>query len=454
MISSKAVGAGAFVAIGALLFTAVLFMIGSRRMLFEERFPVYTEYAKLGQLQVGAVVRVAGMNAGEVTEIAVPAGPAAKFRVRMEVRDDLHQLIRTDSIATTQTEGLVGAIYVNIETGSQQAPEVAEGGTIGSREPFTTADLLQQASETVALVNKTVETLSVDIEKTVHQISLTAAETHALLTDITPEIKVVADNGARIAADTQMIVAGLQAGEGTMGKLLKDDSLYLRAREIADEAKVTMANVRDVTDEARRAITDFRSDDGPAQGLFADVRATLSQAREASSAMADNMDALRHNFLLRGFFNRRGYFDLDAISPAEYRNGVLENGKRRPMRTWLDAALLFETRPNGALALTEDGRARLDSAMATYLRYLPSNPLVVEGYTTGGTVGEQFRLSKQRAGIVRAYLLGRYDLMPLHTGSIALGSDAQGSPSGNGWDGVAVTLFLDNSTGVQFVNAN
>src|SRR5688572_28685972 len=102
MISSKAVGAGAFVALGAALFTAVLFMIGERRMLFEQRFPVYTEYAKLGQLQVGAVVRVAGATAGEVTDIEVPQSPAGKFRVRMEVRDDLHPLIRTDSLATTQ----------------------------------------------------------------------------------------------------------------------------------------------------------------------------------------------------------------------------------------------------------------------------------------------------------------------------------------------------------------
>ena len=44
--------------------------------------------------------------------------------------------------------------------------------------------------------------------------------------------------------------------------------------------------------------------------------------------------------------------------------------------------------------------------MSTYLRHLPSNPLVVEGYATEGTVGERFRLSRQRAGIVREYLLG------------------------------------------------
>lgn len=451
MMSSKAVGAGAFIAIGAVLFTVVLFMIGERRMLFEDRFPVYTEYAKLGQLQVGAVVRVAGMNAGEVTEIQVPGSPAGKFRVKMEVRDDLQQLIRTDSIATTQTEGLVGSIYVNIATGTEQAPQIAEGGTIPSREPFTTADLLQQASETITLVNETITSLSGDLEETIQQISATTEDAHKLFVDITPQIKAIAADGSRISADTQQIVAGLRAGEGTLGKLIKDDGLYRRAREIADEAKVVMTNVRDVSDEARRALADFRSKDGPAQGLLGDMRVTLTQAREATADLADNMEAMKHNFLLRGFFNRRGYFDLDAISPAQYRSGVMENGKRKAMRIWLNASVLFETREDGAEILSADGRTRLDSAMATYLRYIPANPLVVEGYATEGTAGDRFRQSRLRAGMVREYLLGRYELMPQNTGYIALGEDAPDSPSGGGWDGVAMTLFLD-AAALQLAN--
>jgi phospholipid/cholesterol/gamma-HCH transport system substrate-binding protein len=445
------VGAGAFVVIGALLFTAALFVIGERRMLFENRFEVYTEFAKLGQLEAGAIVRVAGMNAGEVTEIQVPESPTQKFRVKMEVRDDLHPLVRTDSIASAQTEGLVGGIYVSIATGTAQAPEVPKGGTIPSREPFALADLLAQASDTVAQVNMTVEKLSGDLETTIDQIEMTTKDAHQLFIDITPQIKATAENGSRISADTQRIIESVRAGEGTLGKLINDDGLYVRAREIADEAKTVMANVRQVSDEARRAIADFRSEDGPAQGLFADMRVTLSQAREATADLTDNMEAMKHNFLLRGFFNRRGYFNLNAISPAEYRNGVLEKGKRKAMRIWLASAVLFEPGPGGVEVLSAEGRARIDSAMTTYLRYVPSNPIVIEGYATEGSVGEQYRLSRQRAGIVRAYVLGRYGLMPQNTGYIALGSDAPGSPSGDVWDGVSLTLFLDASA-LQFAD--
>jgi hypothetical protein len=161
------------------------------------------------------------------------------------------------------------------------------------------------------------------------------------------------------------------------------------------------------------------------------------------------MEAMKHNFLLRGFFNRRGYFDLDAISPVDYRKGVLENGKRKAMRIWLANRVLFESGPAGTEVLSADGRVRIDSAMATYLKYLPTNPIVVEGYASTGTIAERFQQARQRAGIVREYVLGGYELPPQNVGYIALGSDAAGSPAGERWDGVALTLFLDR-TALQF----
>ena len=111
------------------------------------------------------------------------------------------------------------------------------------------------------------------------------------------------------------------------------------------------------------------------------MRTTLGQAREATADLADNMEAMKHNFLLRGFFNRRGYFDLDSISPAEYRTGVLENGKRKAMRIWLkSAAAASRPGPDGTEVLDSDGALGSIRRCRPTLKYLPANPLVVEGY--------------------------------------------------------------------------
>jgi phospholipid/cholesterol/gamma-HCH transport system substrate-binding protein len=154
--SSRLVATGGFVLGGLVLFAVGLFMIGERREMFSKKFTVYTEFARITGLQSGAPVKVAGMMAGEVTEIRVPASPAAKFRVELKIREDLHGLVRSDSIAAIQTEGLVGGTYLAVGTGTEQAPAVPEKSTIPSREPFEMADLLQQMSDTVALINQTV----------------------------------------------------------------------------------------------------------------------------------------------------------------------------------------------------------------------------------------------------------------------------------------------------------
>ena len=451
MISTKAVGAGAFVVIGLLLFAVGLFMIGERRMLFEKRFTVYTEFSRLGDLETGAPVRVAGADAGEVTDIEVPAKPSAKFRVKMEVREALHPIIRTDSIAVPQTQGLVGGTFINIAAGTDQAPRLPEKGTIGGREPFEISDLLQDASDTMMMIGDTVMALRGDAETAVKEVAGTAQDAHALLDQIRPDLEAMAKNGNTISNDSRELVAKLNAGQGTIGKLINDDDLYRQFQDLTNQAQETVANLHQVSDEARRAIADVRSKDGPAQGLLADMRTTIGQAREATADLADNMEAMKHNFLLRGFFNKRGYYDLDTISPAEYRTGVLENGKRKAMRIWLKSSLVFEPGPDGTEVLSESGRARIDSAMATYLKYLPSSPMVVEGYAPAPTVSERFRLSRRRAGIVRQYIVGKYEVPPQNTGYIGLGEEALNSPDKDRWDGVSLTLFLDR-TELQLAN--
>jgi len=81
---------------------------------------------------------------------------------------------------------------------------------------------------------------------------------------------------------------------------------------------------------------------------------------------------------------------------------------------------------------------------------VPSNPIVVEGYSTEGTVGDRYSRGRARAATVREYIIGRFNLTPQNTGFISLGEAAPGSPTGEQFDGVAITLFLDRDE-LQFV---
>jgi len=82
MPSARLIGVGVFVIGGLLIFALGLFMIGDRRSLFADLFVVNAEFAQVAGLRDGAAVRVNGMEAGEVTDILIPASPAGRFRVR------------------------------------------------------------------------------------------------------------------------------------------------------------------------------------------------------------------------------------------------------------------------------------------------------------------------------------------------------------------------------------
>jgi hypothetical protein len=104
------------------------------------------------------------------------------------------------------------------------------------------------------------------------------------------------------------------------------------------------------------------------------IRNTLSSIEEVTQDLAESTEALKRHFLFRGFFQDRGFFDLDTISREAYQEGLLERDHRTAVRIWLDAAVLFERDRDGVERLTPDGRGRIDSAMSQLVQYPATAP--------------------------------------------------------------------------------
>jgi phospholipid/cholesterol/gamma-HCH transport system substrate-binding protein len=436
---------GAFVIAGVLLFAVGLFFIGDRRMLFDRSIEIYTEFANLAALEEGAKVRVGGMDAGEVSSIQVPASPSAKFRVKLRIREDFHQLIRVDSLATVQTDGLVGNKFVQIEAGTDQAQVIPERGTIPSREAFELSAMLQRMSDTVDLIRTTIVDLKGGIDVALTSVTETADEAQNLLTDLGTEAREIMDSTQKISRNLNVIVAGVRDGKGTVGKLLADDSLYTSVKSISVDVEKAVASLREASEQARAAVADLRGDNGPLKGVSGDLQQTLASARDAMQDLEENTEALKHNFLFRGYFNKRGYFDLDELTVEQYRQGALETKDRRALRIWIRASVLFAPDANGNERLTPDGEARLDSAMSQFLRYPRNSPFIVEGYSSGATNDVRFLSSRRRLQLVRDYLVGKFAIDPAFVAAMPMGQEASGSPDGDRWDGVALAMFVPTS---------
>ena len=375
-------------------------MIGDRQMAFAKKVTLYTEFKKITGLQPGAVVRVSGAKAGSITQILPPDTPSGKFRVEVEIVEDLHQLVRTDSLATIETEGLVGGNYLGITTGSDTAPIVAANATIAGKEPLDIAELVQQMGDTVTKVNAVVDDMRDDVQRAVVAIADTAENANVLITGVTGEVTKIAASGALISADAAQIADGIRSGKGTIGKLVNDDELYNRVSTIAKQTEETTAYARQLVQSAKETLEGLQSKDGAVQGMTASVKQTMDDARGSMASFAENMDALKRNFLLRGFFNKRGYFDLAQISPADYRHGVLTKGEPSspgPRLASIRCAVRAGVWPPGTGAVERGGQDRRGRGDRTLPGYLASGILMVEGYAQQGRNDEQDPRSRARA---------------------------------------------------------
>lgn len=442
MTGSRVVVVGAFVVFGILLFGAGLFFIGDRRMMFSDTFEVYAEFANIAALQGGAIVRVGGMDAGEVETIHVPQRPSAPFRVKMRLREDLHQLIRVNSIASIQSDGLVGNKFVQVEVGTEQSQPVPAKGTIRSEEPFDLPDMLKKMSGTIDLVTTTIVDVQAGLDEALQSVSATAKGAQTLMDGISVDVRKVMASTQKVTEDLNVIVSGVRKGRGTVGKLLTDDSLYTSVTSMSAEAEKAVANLREASEQAKGAIADFRGENGPMKGVTGDLQRTLESARDAMADLAETTEALKRGFFFRGFFNDRGYFDLDDVSVQAYREGALETKDKRVLRIWVGAPVLFAKDANGNEILTDGGRARLDSAMAQFVHYPKTSPFVVEGYAHDVTGDERFLHSRARAQLVRDYIVGKFGLNPQVVAIMPMGSQASFSPTGEQWDGVALAIFV------------
>ena len=450
MSQSKLAAVGAFVAGGILLFAVGLFLIGDRRLLFAEQFELDAQFGRVTGVQVGTKVRTAGLDAGEVLELQLPSRPSERFVVRMRVREDLRPLVRTDSIATIQTDGLVGSAFIQISRGTDEAAMVPPGGQIEGHDPIEFVDLIEDGRTMFRTISTEMVDLKDDVSATFAALTDTTRAANVVLGEAGDELTKVAQAGVRVAdefrgvlADTRQTIDRVQAGEGTIGRLVTDDSLYRRAEGLAAEAEQSVRNVREITDQARITLDGFTAEGGTGAAVMTDLRLTLAESQEVMSDLAETTEAFKRSWLVSSFFRDRGFYDLDSITVDEYRAGTIENDERAPLRVWIEADVLFDRDGRGAERLTDEGRRRIDSAMADLLRFPRESPLVVEGYVEASAAIPLFE-AEDRALLVHEYLVDKFRRRVTLTGTMPLGTDAVGSPSGDGtWSGVALAMFVE-----------
>src|ERR1700681_3669716 len=127
---SRAARLGAFIIAAVTILMSGVFIIGGKQYLFTPTYRLNTRFANVVGLDSGAEVRVGGVHSGSVRSVELPSTPTDKITVWMDLERSTHNIIKQDSIATIETEGLLGNEYVAISFGSAKGADLLDDSTI------------------------------------------------------------------------------------------------------------------------------------------------------------------------------------------------------------------------------------------------------------------------------------------------------------------------------------
>ena len=461
---------GLFVVGGLVLFGIGLFLIGDRHQLFARHREYYSDFVNLAGLANGAKVRVAGMDAGQVSAIIAPDSPSSRFRVRWRIDVKLSGLVRTDSVATIGTEGIVGGTYLAVRQGTAHAAEAAPLAIVRSEEAIGLSDVVSAGAGLLNDARGTLGAIGPKLGVTLD--GLAAATSNA--NDVLIGLKQGRGTAGmllrdeRVASALRATVSDVRAGRGVAGMRLTDEALAgqvresiasvhqatsslghaagqadvlvsdLTSRQVAQKAAAALDNLVAATRDVRQLLAEVNKPDSLDVTAGANIREMLTNANASAANLADATEALKHNFLTRGFFKDRGYYTLADIPPDAYRHNRIFTS-RANQRAWLSGSDLFQQAANGAEELSAKGREILDATFAEYTDAMLDRPVIVEGYSNGAA-GTRLRLSRSRALAVRQYLQTRVQIDNKNIGIVPL-KDAP--PSGLGrarWDGICLVV--------------
>ena len=359
---SRVARLGAFIFVTLAILAIGVFIIGSKEYLFSSTYKLKAQFDNVAGLAEGADVQVGGVHSGTVTSIVLPNRPGGKVTVIMDLAKSTHEIIKQDSVASIQTEGLLGNQFLAISFGSAGQADVRSGDIIQSEPPLLMADMLKKASGILDSSQDAVE-------------NTTLATEHL-----------------------KSVSAKIDSGQGTVGALVNDKQLYNNLQQ-------TTVTLHDTMLQAQTGVVDFQ----------------------------ENMEALKHNFLLSGYFRKRGYIDsgnLKANSIGEIPQGV-------PAKSFTYTGKQLFDRLDSA-------KLKNEKSLNAGGEFLAENQfgfaVIVVSTGMEGDTQKDLVLTEARAMVIREYLVEHFGFDDSQLKTLGMGKQT-GSNLDADWGSIQILVF-------------
>ena len=359
---SRVARLGAFIVLTLAILAAGVFFIGSKEYLFGSTYQLKTQFDNVAGLAAGANVLVGGVTSGTVESISLPHKPGERVLVVMKLDRKTREIVKQDSVASIETEGLLGNQYLAISFGSEGQPDVKDGEIIASEPPLLMADMLKRAN------------------------------------GILDSSQAAVQNTTEATAHLNSVSAKIDSGQGPVGALVNDKDLYNNLQQTTVTLQATMQ-------QAQTGVTDFQ----------------------------ENMEALKHNFLLSGYFKKRGYEDEGDLAA----NSIAELPQGAPLKAFtFTAKQLFDSRDSAKL--------KNQKTLNAGGKFLAENQfgfaVVVASVGMEGDTQKDLVLTEARALVVREYLTQNFGFDDSQLKTLGLGKQP-GATQDADWGSIQILIF-------------
>ncbi|WP_153798622.1 MlaD family protein [Foetidibacter luteolus] len=310
----RAVIVGLFILIGLAILTATVLILGGQKKSFVKTITVRAVFNDVAGLQPGSNIWFSGVKIGTVRRISFHG--LSQVLVELHIEKSAQSHIRRDAKAKIGSDGLIGNKIVVIYGGTNAAAQVANGDMLQVDKAVSNDEMLA----TLQNNNRNLEEITGNLKLVSQKIANGEGTLGKLMNDTSLMVNLnkVVGNFRQVSLTSEAVMKDLSAftaklnNEGTlMNDLVSDTIIFNNLRGTVTQLRDAAYNASLITENLQAASEQINEGDGPVSTLLYDkktaeqLKATIHNLQTSSQKLDENLEALQHNFLLRGFFKKK-----------------------------------------------------------------------------------------------------------------------------------------------------
>ncbi len=304
---------GLFVLIGLILFIVGIFLVGAKNEMFIKTFPISARFTNATGLKVGSNVRYNGVKVGIVKSVKLIND--TMVQVDLQIEENKRGFIHNTAIASIVSDGLMGDKLVNIISGKTEGVPLKNNEYVMVQNPLKTDEMLQTLNKTndnIRVITDNLKSLTTDIvsgngaAQSLYKDTVMANNLKKSFSNL----DAITNQVLQVSKSLQQVTNKIQNGNGALSEIINDTVLAQNLSQTMDKLKQISDELIKASGSLTKTVEKANSGKGPINMLLSDttlsanVQQSMINIKKASVGLDENMEALKHNFLTRGYFRK------------------------------------------------------------------------------------------------------------------------------------------------------